>query len=186
MEINVFLIIVLLLVSIFALSVSVLAKSVTDYQYNKILSYEWNVYFDNLSLVKLEGNAVEIKRPYIDYMTTKIGSFRIKFNSNGDTASYHFDVVNDSNIDAVVTSINYTEPICYTLNDGGLLDSDNVCEDFDYAITYLDGSIIKEGDIIKKNSRKTLKITMQYNGRDLPNDVVEISNITASVTYIQK
>lgn len=176
----------MLLVSIFALSVSVLAKSITDYQYNQILSYEWNVYFDNLSLVKLGGTAVEIERPYIDYMTTKIGSFRIGFNSNGDTASYYFDVVNDSNIDAVVTSIDYTEPKCYTLNVGDLLDYDGICENFDYAITYLNGSVINEGDIIKKNSRKTLKITMQYDGNDLINDVVEISNITASVIYIQK
>ena len=187
------LVILSILVSISGLSVSVLAYSAS---YNTLKYMElakknakskrWNVHFENLSSVNLGGTAKEIKEAVINDDSTYIGSFRIQFNSIKDTASYTFDVVNAGMIDAVLRKKSISEPLCSGTKNTAINDAAIVCDNFKYRLTYLDGSEMEYGDVLLANSKKTLKITMWYDGDTWPINSVMVYNLSASVIYSQK
>ena len=187
------LVILSILVSISGLSVSVLAYSAS---YNTLKYMElakknakskrWNVHFENLSSVNLGGTAKEIKEAVINDDSTYIGSFRIQFNSIKDTASYTFDVVNAGMIDAVLRKKSISEPLCSGTKNTAINDAAIVCDNFKYRLTYLDGSEMEYGDVLLANSKKTLKITMWYDGDTWPINSVMVYNLPASVIYSQK
>lgn len=187
------LVILSILVSISGLSVSVMAYSVSyntlkymELAKNKVNSRKWNVHFENLSPINLEGAAKEIKEAVINDDSTYIGSFRVLFNSDEDTATYTFDVVNAGSMDAVLRNISISEPLCSGTMDTAIRDASIVCDNFKYKLTYLDGSEMEYGDILLKNSKKTLKITMWYEGDSWPDNPVMVYNLSASVIYSQK
>lgn len=187
------LVILSILVSISGLSVSVLAYSAS---YNTLKYMElakknakskrWNVHFENLSSVNLGGTAKEIKEAVINDDSTYIGSFRIQFNSIKDTASYTFDVVNAGMIDAVLRKKSISEPLCSGTMNTAINDAAIVCDNFKYKLTYLDGSEMEYGDVLLANSKRTLKITMWYDGDTWPINSVMVYNLSASVIYSQK
>lgn len=144
---------------------------------------KWDVHFDNLSSVYIEEMAKEIERPVIIDNSTNINSFRIEFYGTGK-ASYVFDVINDGTFDAYISSITLLKPICYS--EGNTYDSYLVCKDFDYVLSYDDGSLVKLGDVLPKNSKKTLRFTMLYTNNSPTNSLVTISDISASVIYSEK
>ena len=96
------------------------------------------------------------------------------------------DVSNSGDIDAVITSISIFKPTCMVENEAALEDALLVCSNFDYHLTYLDGTELTVGDLLPKNSKKTLKLTMWYDGTSLPSNSVTVSDISASVIYSQK
>lgn len=146
----------------------------------------WDVHFENLSEVYLEGTAKEIDSPIINEKSTSINSFRVGFDSIGDRVTYVFDVSNSGDIDAVITSISIFKPTCMVENEAALEDALLVCSNFDYHLTYLDGTELTVGDLLPKNSKKTLKLMMWYDGTSLPSNSVTVSDISASVIYSQK
>ena len=187
------LVILSILVSISGLSVSVLAYSASynTLKYMELAkknakSKKWNVHFENLSSVNLGGTAKEIKEAVINDDSTYIGSFRIQFNSIKDTASYTFDVVNAGMIDAVLRKKSISEPLCSGTKNTAINDAAIVCDNFKYRLTYLDGSEMEYGDVLLANSKKTLKITMWYDGDTWPINSVMVYNLSASVIYSQK
>lgn len=146
---------------------------------------KWDVHFDNLSNVYIEGDAKEVNKPIIRDKSTNINSFRVDFYGNG-SATYLFDVVNAGTFDAFISSITIFKPMCisdsYEYDDNSLL----VCKGFSYKLTYEDGKDVMVGDLLPKNSKKTLKLTMRYDGKYIPSNVVKISDISASVIYSEK
>lgn len=147
---------------------------------------KWDVHFDNLSSVYIEGDAKEVSSPIIDEKSTNINSFRVDFYGEGKV-TYVFDVVNDGTFDAFISSITLFQPICFS-SDSNEFDESSLlaCKSFYYNLTYLDDTDVKVGDLLPKNSRKTLKITMWYNDRYVLSKAVTISDISASVIYSEK
>lgn len=146
---------------------------------------KWDVHFENLSNVYIEGDVKEINRPVINNKSTNINSFRVDFYGNG-SATYLFDVVNDGTFDAFISSITIFKPMCisgsYEYDENSLM----VCKGFSYKLTYLDDTDVMVSDLLPKNSKKTLKLIMQYDGMYVPSNVVRISDISASVIYSEK
>lgn len=147
---------------------------------------KWDVHFDNLSNVYIEGNAKEVYRPIINEKSTNINSFRVDFYGNGK-ATYVFDVVNDGTFDAVISSMTIFKPICvssgsYEYDESSLL----ACKSFHYNLTYEDGTDVMVGDLLPMNSKKTLKLTMWYDDEYALSGAVRISDISASVIYSEK
>ena len=64
----------------------------------------------------------------------------------GDSYELIFDVVNDNDVDMVISECSYHEDDPYLT----------------YQLTYLDGKIVKEGDVLEKNDTKTLKYIVTY------------------------
>ena len=128
-----------------------------------------------------EGTAKGLIDPTIDDKSTIIGSFRVEFNSMDDTASYTLDVVNNSGIDAVVTSLVQTEPICTGKDEEAQKDANLVCSHFKYKLAYKDGTDIKVGDVLKSNSLQSLKISMWYEGDIWPVNSVDVDNLSITL-----
>lgn len=64
----------------------------------------------------------------------------------GDSYEVIFDVVNDNNVDMVITDASVHEDDPY----------------ISYELTYLDGEKVQVGDILEKNDIKTLKYVVTY------------------------
>ena len=103
-----------------------------------------------------------------------------------DTASYTLDVVNNSGIDAVVTSLVQTDPICTGKDEESQKDANLVCEHFKYKLTYVDETDIKVGDVLKSNSLQALKLSMWYEGDTWPVNSVDVDNLSVTLYYGQK
>ena len=183
--------VVALLIAVFGLSVSLMAlstsfKALKTKGYATITSHKWDVHFANLSNFTYEGTAKGLIDPTIDDKSTIIASFRVEFNSLDDTASYTIDVVNNSGIDAVVTSLVQTEPICTGKDEEAQKDANLVCSHFKYKLAYKDGTDIKVGDVLKSNSLQALKLSMWYEGDTWPVNSVDVDNLSVTLYYGQK
>lgn len=183
--------VIALFIAVCGLSVSLMALS-TSFKilktqgYAEIISHGWDVHFANLSNFTYEGTARGLNDPTIDDKSTIISSFRVEFNSMDDTASYSLDVVNNSGIDAVVTSLVQTDPICTGNNEQAQKDANLVCSHFKYKLTYADGTDIKVGDILKSNTIQSLKLSMWYDGDSWPINSVDVDNLSVTMYYGQK
>lgn len=182
-----YLVVILLLVVLFTCTVSSAYVAITNVSTSSFLmkASKWDVHFSNLSLDYMEGDIVEVNRPSINVKSTNINSFRVDFSGKG-SISYLFDVVNDGTFDAVITSISIFKPICSTDSYEYDMSSLMVCKGFSYKLTYKDGSDVMVGDPLDKNSKKTLRFTMLYDGNYIPSSVIRISDISASVIYSEK
>lgn len=185
------LVILAIFLSILGFSMSVLALT-TSYDVFKIRGQaqvdgaSWDVHFENLSAANMGGSAKDFLASTTYNGTTIISSFRVLFSSEGDTASYTIDVVNAGVIDAVITDITTTEPVCSGSGDNAIADSKLVCSNFKYEVTYLDDSDVEYGDILPKGGRATLKVKMWYDGPEWPDRTVYVDDLTTKIIYTQK
>lgn len=180
-------------VVIMALIVAVLGISVAFAAMNQTLSINgaanfnpasWNVRFSNLSQPTILGNARVSSQPVLT--DTKIGDFVVDLSSPNDLVSYTFDVKNDGSMDAVLSTFTINDPVCVGSSDvTGVNDSNIVCSNISYTLTYEDGSIINTGDSLPSGSSKKLKLTLSYNGTTLPSASVNIKGLDISFIYTQ-
>ena len=169
-----------------SISFLVLSTTIDVEAANRIKSAGWKLYFDDISDAYLEGNAEEIQKPYIVNRSTNIRNFDVAFSNYNDSVSYIINVVNGGIIDSKVSTISYQKPVCYGRGINGLKDSKMVCDNIEIELTYASGEKIKEGDILDANSREDLKLTIRYVGKKLPDNVVEIRNLSMTIIYVQK
>ncbi len=152
---------------------------------------KWEIIFDNISDPKVSGNAKAEGSPYVKSATT-IANFETTFYTPGDSISYTFDVENKGTFNAMVSSIQITNPTCI----GSDNDCRNVLKYVRYALTYEDGKEIIPGDILysEKDSilganNKKLKMSLQYSENisqsELPKNDVLLTNIEAVILYEQ-
>ncbi len=85
----------------------------------------------------------------------------------GDSYELTFDVVNDSGVDMIITD--------YYYNDDPYIK---------YELSYIDGSTVKTGDILEKDSIKTLRYVVTYENEVLEDNYVIDSSF--NIHYDQK
>jgi len=154
--------------------------------YTKISSSNWNVHFENLSKVLELGSVEEISAPVIQNNSTSITNYDVVFNSNNSSITYKFDVVNSGSIDAEISSITVGKPVCSSSSNHDTLDASNVCDNINYYLTYEDNSNVSEGDEIAAGERISLLMNLEYTGSNLPQNIVDISNLNITIIYSQK
>ena len=76
-----------------------------------VVSSKWDVYFANLSNAVTTGTA-NVVTPATINPKTKIGDYYVELASPGDSVTYTFDVVNDGNFDAILTTLTKSTPTC--------------------------------------------------------------------------
>ena len=126
----------------------------SSYSYsNKGIYYDNVKYSDNVDFYGVDGTD-------------------LKFNGNlstvGDSYFLTFDVVNDSDVDMIITD--------YLLNEDDPY--------IKYELTYIDGNKVKTGDILKKNTTKTLHYVVKYENPVLE-DTYEVDS-SFHIQYDQK
>lgn len=146
----------------------------------------WNVHFQNLSEPYFDGKTEEISRPVFYKNSTTLSNINICFANVNDAVRYTFEVTNDGDIDAKISSIIKLKPICTGTGTNSYEDSNFVCNNLNYTLTYSDGKEIKDGDILYKGQTKLLELKLEYLGSHLPKDIVKVSEINITLVYIQK
>lgn len=154
--------------------------------YASINSVKWSVHFQNLSNANLKGTALEVTKPILQKDSTSISNFDVQFINANDGVTYTFDVINDGDLDAKVSSIVIPRPICNGIGENSYNDSNLVCANFSYSLTYGDGTKIQVGDILRKGQSKSFTLKLEYLGTQLPQNVVEISELSIALIYVQK
>lgn len=154
--------------------------------YASMNSMKWSVHFQNLSNANLKGTTLEVNKPTLKNNSTSISDFEVKFMNINDGVNYTFDVINDGDLDAKISSIVIPKPVCTSTGDTAYEDSSLICDNLNYSLTYLDGTEIQIGDTLEKGQSKSLVLKLEYLGTKLPQNVVEISGLSIALIYVQK
>lgn len=187
------------ILSIIAIAIAVVSLSIGYAAFSATLTINgtgtvkasnWQVRFENLSLVTKTGTATEETAPTINTNDTNIGDYSVTLTTPGDSISYNFDVANNGTFDAEVTAITIPTPTCTGNGANAETDATNVCANLSYTLTYEDGSEIKVGDAINATEKKAMVLTLTYSNAVtadiLPTDDVAISDLGITILYSQK
>ena len=153
-------------------------------------SSKWDIHFENLSNVSLNGTAKELTAPTINTNSTQISNYSVSLTSPGDYVEYTFDVVNDGDYDATLTNLSKTAPSCAGTGDNASTDASNVCGKLTYTLTYSDGTTVSQNDTLASKETKTMKLKLLYQEFNddslLPKMDVTITGLGITLTYTQQ
>lgn len=182
------------LLSLVAVLFAVVGLGLSLASMNKLLSIKdktereaanWSVHFRNLSDPIFTGEVQEITRPFLTNKSTSILPFGVRFLDSQDTVTYKFDVVNDGDMNAVVSSITIPKPTCEGTDQTALEAATKICNNLEFALSYADDTPVNIGDTLNKGDTKKLKLKLRYLGEEMPIERVDISNLAISVLYTQ-
>jgi len=175
----------IVILSVVGISYAMVTTSLDIKGKMKMSSASWSVHFDNLEKANIIGSAIELNKPTIIDKSTSIVNVNVKLQQPTDVVSYVFEVVNDGEIDAELSSYQIAEPSCKGLGENASDDALMVCKNIKYEITYLDGSKINIGDTLKTKTRRKMKLKLSFSGTQLPLNEVDISNLSIALSYSQ-
>ena len=150
----------------------------------------WDIHFENLS--STYGGELTYTNPTLTL--TNLSNFSINFEVTGDYVTFMFDVVNDGNIPAKLSTYTLKVPSCSA--SGGRNPSINGCDYINNFLvqtaTYMDGTPLKTGDYLAPGEKKRIKYTVSYSpNRNVETQLVNngqtlsLSNFNSSFVYVQ-
>ena len=169
-----YIIICIVLVSVFSLTIAYAALSVTlNITGNaQVVASTWDIHLDN---VKVTSDSVSGITPSITTPTT--ASFSTTLNMPGDFYEFTIDVVNAGSIDAMIDSVT-KEPTLTEVQ----------AKYINYIIEYENGEAITTKQLVSKNSSVRLKVRVEFRkdviASDLPT-TSETLNLSFTVNYTQ-
>ena len=131
-----------------------------------IKKIKWNIYFDNVQ--NNFGQEFEVSTPTTTGTDTTQIYFEVALEDPGDSYSFDVDIVNDGTIDAV-----YKLTYDWTTYDTAYPDL------YIFDVRYKDGIEITENDLLAKNSRETITVTVTYN-KDIDISLLPSEDISAN------
>ena len=146
-----------------------------------VKSSKWDIHFENLSSPTLNGSARVVTAPTITSATT-IGTYSVQLLGPGDSVSYTFDVVNDGNFNATLTTLTKNTPSC-TMGFN--------CNNLTYSLVYVDGNntVVSNNDTLNAGETKTMKLTLSFNASNnssvLATTDSTVSNLGITLLYSQ-
>ena len=135
-----------------------------------IKKIKWNIYFDNVQ--NNFGEEFEVSTPSTTGTDTTQIYFEVALEDPGDSYSFDVDIVNDGTIDAV-----YKLTYDWTTYDTANPDL------YIFDVRYKDGIEITENDLLAKNSRETITVTVTYN-KDIDISLLPSEDISANYNLI--
>ena len=120
-----------------------------------VVSSKWDIYFANLSNAATTGTA-NVVTPATISLKTKIGDYYVELASPGDSVTYTFDVVNDGDFDALLTTLAKSTPTCTP--------TATLCNYLTYTLTYTSGgATVAQNDTLLSGQTKnmTLKLMLR-------------------------
>ena len=169
-----YIILSIILISIFSLSIVYAALSVTLNITGTadISAASWDVHLDN---VNVNTQSVSGTAPTITGGTT--ATFSTKLEVPGDFYEFTIDVVNDGSIDAMIESVIKTPTL-----------TEAQAKYLNYIIEYQNGESINTKQLVSKNSFVRLKVRVEFRkditASDLPT-TSETLNLAFTVNYVQ-
>ena len=125
---------------------------------------DFKIYFSNLTTSLLNGDVFVPEKPIIE--STSLKAYDVLITKTGDYATYAFDIINDSDYDARLSSLIKVSPKCISLEIPENIDDENiVCNNLDYKLYYTNSNKeVKINDIIKSNTKENVTLKVGYNG----------------------
>ena len=132
---------------------------------------KWGIRFENLSSPTKIGSATTTGTAKIEESkSAEITGINVSLSTPGDKVTYTVDLVNEGTINAKIDKIEKT-----TL-------TEEQQKYLTFKVTYKDGTEVSEGDILSKEERKNLIITIEFI-KDLTKDDLPTSTNTISLSY---
>ena len=151
---------------------------------------KWDIHFENVSSITTSGTSKVLNshQPVINSNNpTQIQDYEVSLTSPSDSISFTFDVVNDGNYNAKITSVNVGTPECTSTD---TVSATNMCNNLTYSITYASGTIIQTNDLVYAKDKVTMKVTLTFNDISdaslLPTVGVSISNLGITINIEQQ
>ena len=146
-----------------------------------VVSSKWDIYFNNLSNAATTGTA-NVVTPATISPKTKIGDYYVELASPGDSVTYTFDVVNDGNFDAVLTTLTKSNPNCTP--------TATLCNYLTYTLKYTEDDIdVAENDELlageTKNMRLVLTLRSDTPASALSNTDLSVNGLGITLLYSQ-
>lgn len=113
--------------------------------------------------------------------------YNVIFKEPGSSISYNFDIVNSGNIESKVSLVQKLNPVITGSGDTKYEDEKLVRENYEYVVTYEDGTPILVGDVLKPGEMQSFKITVSYkdSAKVLPTNEVIITGLGTVIHYEQ-
>ena len=152
----------------------------------------WDIHFENVSNLNPTGSAKVLNNhhPKVNENNpTEIDDYEASLTSPGDTISFTFDIVNDGNYDALITSVDVDTPECDVNGDQTDTSAVNMCKNLTYSLTYSSGATVQTNDMLYAKDKLTLKVTLSFNDISdpnlLPKSDVSISGLGITINFEQ-
>lgn len=140
--------VLIVLVLCIAVGYAYLTRNLGNIGSNFVKRADWNIYFDNVK--EIEGSVTPSKSATISTTKNKV-SFGVSFSEPGEFYSFYVDIVNDGTIPGMINLI--------TLN--------GIPEEYSdvalFTVKNLDGSDIKEHQLVDAKDITKLLVTVKYN-----------------------
>ena len=152
---------------------------------------KWDIHFENVSTITTTGTAKVLSnhQPVINSNNpTQIQDYEVSLTSPSDSISFTFDVVNDGNYNAKITSVSVGTPQCTSTD---TTSATNMCNNLTYTLKYSSGATINQNsDIVYAKDKVTMKVTLTFNDINdaslLPTAGVSISNLGIQINFEQE
>ena len=151
----------------------------------------WDIHFENVSNITTSGTAKVLNnhQPTINSNNpTQIQDYEVSLTSPSDSISFTFDVVNNGNYNAIISSVSIGTPECTSTD---ATSATNMCNNLTYTMTYSSGATINQNsDIVYAKDKITMKVTLTFNDINdaslLPTAGVSISNLGITINFAQE
>ncbi len=149
----------------------------------------FDIYFNNVSDFQTTGTAsVVTPNPKAREHTTIIEDYEATLITPSDSIYFTFDIVNDGDYDATLTSLTLGPVKCSVNGDETDTSARNVCENIEYTMKYTDNNQnVSTNDKLLSKETKNVKVTLTYKDTitadKLPTSNVSISNLGIELVY---
>ncbi len=137
---------------------------------------KWGIKFENLTDGVITGDASINDKAIIEDDLVTISKINVSLSNPGDAVTYKVDLVNEGTINAEIYSI---ETPSLTKEQERYIN---------FEVKYDDGTLVRQGDILNKDTRKKLTIKIEFikdiMESDLPNKSEEI-NLSYKLNFVQ-
>ena len=169
-----YMILSLVLISVFSLTIVYAALSVTlnITGNSEVVASSWDIHLEN---VKVTSGSVSGSAPSITSPTT--ATFSTTLNMPGDFYEFTIDVVNAGSIDAMIDSVVKTPEL-----------TSEQAKYLNYIIEYQNGESINTKQLVSKNSFVRLKVRVEFRKDVIESDLPTTSetlNLAFTINYIQ-
>ena len=166
---------ILLLILAIGIGYATLSTTLSITGLSKFKKNTWDIHFENIT--DNSFNTAE-NVPATILGNKKSIEYEVSLNNPGESYAFYTDVVNDGTIDAMFDNLKVE----------GL--SDKLQKVVEVKVTYLDGIELTKYDLLKVNSRETIKVETKFKDSenleisDLPDEDMDFT-LTLTINYLQ-
>ena len=156
-----------------------------------VVAASWNIHFANLSNVVKTGSANVVTPAQIKTGRTQIGDYYVEFATPGDSIAYTFDIVNEGDFDASISSLVKNSPTC---TGSSSTSNTNVCNNLTYTLKYVSsgkdynvGDTVSVNDTLAKGEVRRVRMLLTLNpnmpASSLPTSDVTVGGLGITMQY---